>query len=524
MAASQTTMHKSAASQVLILDGHSLSCESLVSAMQGGVNISLADSAWEKIRASRLVVEEIVKSGRPTYGITTGVGSQKDFSVAESEVEIYNRKLIAAHATRVPGPLMPHNSVRGILILMCNQYARGLSGVSEPLVRLLLKKINGDEFPDIDASGSVGASDLVPLAQIAHWLLSSPEAVEAKLPQAKEALSLINSNSATLVEGARAIIDVQRLMAAFDLSLATALEGFRGNLNSISEIVNAVHRRRGQHISAWCLRSLLSNSILWRDGEPRFIQDPLSFRCASQVHGAAFELLERAHTIWNEELNSLNDNPLIDSHTGTAHSNGNMDTTRFALAIDGLRQALAKVADIAGERLHKQQWNSFSDLPTGLVEEAGAVGGVQFLNLGHIGASLITSAKIWARPHLLMSVGQVADGVEDTAGHAFHSIHDLHRLIEASWKIVTIETIVSVWAIHRRRLSVENIGRAVRLIYKKLLPLLPIGTEGHEVFNLDILVQSFRGYELIDSIVIEKNSYDTMSDYSENADLSVVNG
>ncbi|MEN8875568.1 MAG: aromatic amino acid lyase, partial [Pacificibacter sp.] len=119
-----------------------------------------------------------------------------------------------------------------------------------------------------------------------------------------------------------------------------------------------------------------------------------------------------------------------------------------------------------------------------LSEEDSATGGVQFLNLGHISSSLITSVKIWATPHLLNSVGQVADGVEDTASHAMHAVHDLKRQLDASWKIAALEMLVAVWAIHRRKLPLDELGKDVREVYQTLLPLLPIGHEGDAVFDL----------------------------------------
>ena len=189
--------------------------------------------------------------------------------------------------------------------------------------------------------------------------------------------------------------------------------------------------------------------------------------------------------MWNEELNTVNDNPIIDIDTGAPNSHANMDTTRLTLGLDTVRQAFAKITDLSGERIQKLQWPTFSGLPTGLAESEGqATGGVQFLNLGHIAASLITSVKIWARPHLLISVGQLADGVEDTSGHAMHAVHDLQRQLDAGWKIATIELIIAVWAIHRRRIPVEDLGAGVRDIYDVIRPFLPINTEGDAPFSL----------------------------------------
>ncbi|MGE4253358.1 MAG: aromatic amino acid lyase [Parvibaculaceae bacterium] len=487
----------------LVITGHDLDFRDMAKAAAGGVPVTVASDAFAAIAASRGIVETILAENRPAYGITTGVGSQKDFAVDPAGAAAYNARLVAAHATRVPGPTLPPEAVRGAMIYLANQFANGLSGVSPELVELIVAAVNGGEMPEIDGSGSVGASDLVPNAQLSHWLLSRPQAKALGLPKPKETLSLINNNAVSLAQGAIALGSAERLLAAFDLAAAAALEGFRGNLGSISEAANRAHKRRGQRRAAERLRHLLGDSRLWKAGEARLLQDPLSFRCVSQVHGAAAEVFTEAAKVWNSELNSVNDNPIIDQETQGAVSNGNMDTTRLTLAADHLRQALGKMCDLAGERVHKQQWPAFTGLPTGLAEEAGAVGGVQFLNLGHITASLVTSVKIWARPSLLNSVGQVADGVEDTASHALHAVHDLMRVIDAGWKIAGLELMIAVWAMKRRRLRKADLGKGIRPAVEILGDMLPIGREGDTIFDIAPLIAELQSGALLDRALTE---------------------
>lgn len=487
----------------LVITGHDLDFRAMAKAAAGSLPVSVAASAFAAIAASRAIVETILKENRPAYGITTGVGSQKDFAVDPATAAQYNARLVAAHATRVPGPTLPAEAVRGALIFLANQFANGLSGVSPELVELIATAINGTEMPEIDGSGSVGASDLVPNAQLAHWLLNRPEARKLGLPKPKETLSLINNNAVSLAQGAIALASAERLLAAFDLAAAAALEGFRGNLGAISDAANRAHKREGQRRSALRLRNLLGDSRLWKQGEARLLQDPLSFRCVSQVHGASAEVFAETARIWNSELNSVNDNPIIDQETAGAVSNGNMDTTRLTLAADHLRQALGKICDLAGERVHKQQWPAFTGLPTGLAEEGGAIGGVQFLNLGHITASLVTSVKIWARPSLLNSVGQVADGVEDTASHALHAVHDLMRVVDAGWKIAGLELMIALWAMKRRRLRKADLGRGIRPAMEILGEMLPIGREGDAIFDIAPLIAELQSGPLLDRALTE---------------------
>ena len=261
----------------LVITGHDLDFRDMARAATGKMPVSVAPSAFTAIAASRNIVETILKENRPAYGITTGVGSQKDFAVDPATAAAYNARLVAAHATRVPGPTLPPDAVRGALIYLTNQFAYGLSGVSPELVQLIVASINSETMPEIDGSGSVGASDLVPNAQLAHWMLNRSEAKKLGLPKPKETLSLINNNAISLAQGALALASAERLMAAFDLAAAAALEGFRGNPGAISEAANLAHKRQGQHRSALRMRNLLGDSRLWRTGEARLCR----IRCPS---------------------------------------------------------------------------------------------------------------------------------------------------------------------------------------------------------------------------------------------------
>lgn len=483
---------KAADLQPIVLDGAALTCAKLVEAASRLRPVALAEGADARIRTGRAVVEEIVSSGAKGYGITTGVGSQKEFAVPPEGMRDYNRRLARAHSTHMGGAVLQERRVRAALIILANEFSLGLSGVSAPLVHLIVRQINTAEMPRVSSYGTVGAADLIPMAQIADWLQSQPEALARGIPGPKETLSLINTNAITLATGAEVLMEARAIMRLANLSLALSLEAFRGNLNAVSEKVNQAHRRSGQAIVSAEIRELLKGSQLWQDGAPRRIQDPLSFRCGSQIHGALHELLERAISVWDEELNSVTDNPIVDSQDRSVRSHGNMDSTRMTLAIDGLRQAFAKVADISGERLHKQQWTEFSGLPTGFSDENSPLGGVQFLNLGHLAASLITSIKIWAAPSLLLSVGQLADGVEDTASHALHSVADFERMLEALRLVFTIEIVVSVWAIQKRQLNIDSLGEGLRACVAAMIPELPIGREGLEIFSVEPIVGKLR--------------------------------
>jgi histidine ammonia-lyase len=399
--------------------------------------------------------------------------------------------MITAHATLTPGPNAPAPVVRAALAIQLALFAKGRSGVRIELVESLLARLEADDLPGARLGASVGASDIVAMSQLAVPLLGKTGAAfggagPAPIAElaAKEAVSLLNSNSLMLAQGVLALAEVRALLDAATVVGAASLEGFRGNIQSWSACVDEARGQPGQRRTGKALRAALAGSRLWEPGEARFLQDPLSFRCVPQIHGAAEAAYDFAAGIFETELSAACDNPLIDASTGDFISHGNMETTACAMAMDMLRQALAKVVEAAGQRVHKIQWPSFTGLPTSLAAEAGAIGGVQFLNLGHLAGAHVGAVRQAAHPAMLNYSGQLDDGVEDVAGNAPQSVAETIRSLVPAWNVVAIEVVCAVWAIHRRSLPHETLGEGVRPLLESILPILPIGSEGVAIFDL----------------------------------------
>jgi histidine ammonia-lyase len=295
------------------------------------MRVALAADAWERIEQGRAVIDRLVDAGTPAYGITTGVGSQKDFAVDRAVIESYNSQLITAHATLAPGRQMPVPVVRAALAIQLNLFATGASGVRPVLVEALLKSLNDGPLPQVSEGASIGASDIVALAQMALRLIGrAPDQMDAAPLDrlaAKEALALMNSNAATLGAGAAVLAEAALLLRAADMAAALTLEGLRGNPNAWGAPIDAAVGRPGQAGVGTHLRALLADSALWQAGEARLLQDFLSLRCVPQIHGAAASAFAWATSIWQGELNGVVDNPLIDLASGAVLSHGNMETT-----------------------------------------------------------------------------------------------------------------------------------------------------------------------------------------------------
>lgn len=483
----------------IVLDGAPLTLAHVVRIARGHAGVDLSQAARDAVLRARAVVDRLVDEGIPAYGITTGVGSQKDFAVGREAIARYNNLMITAHATVAPGADASTEVVRGALAIQLALFAKGRSGVRLELVESLLARLQSDDLPAARLGSSVGASDIVAMSQLAVPLLrrrgvnekgSGPRPLGSLA--AKEAVSLLNSNSLMLAQAAITISEIRLLLNAATLAGALSMEGFRGNVRSWSAKVDVARGQPGQSRVGDQLREALAESRLWQNGEARFLQDPLSFRCIPQIHGAAEAAYGFAHILFETEISAACDNPLIDVETGTFISHGNMETTACCLAMDMLRQALAKVIEASGQRIHKIQWPGFTGLPASLAVEPGAIGGVQFLNFGHIAAANVGAVRQAAYPALLNYSGQLDDGVEDVAGNAPQSVAETVRSLMPAWNVVTLEVACAVWAIHRRGVPLDALGKGVRPLAHAMLAMLPIGSEGETILDLGPMVDAVK--------------------------------
>ncbi len=491
-------------SAAVLLDGESLRIDDVERIAGGAAAVEVPPAAWQRIARGRAVVEQLVDQHVRAYGVTTGVGSQKDYMIEPERLQQFNLQLLYAHATRSPGPVAPAQLVRACMAIQVHLFASGRSGVRPALVEGLLASLRDDRLPAVDLGSSVGAADIVALAQLALPLAGGGKLLDgdgrgpeqpAALPTSpapKEALALLNNNSLTLGRGALVLAEARRLLVAMDIAAALALEGFRGNPQAWSAAVEQAHPQPGHRWAGERLRRLLEGSRLWQRDEPRFLQDPLSFRCVPQVSGAARETLAWTWQTWELELNATVDNPLVDLASGELVSHGNQETTLLAITMDALRLALAKALRTSAERTHKLHWSSFSGLPVGLAAEAGATGGAQFLNLGHIVAAHVATSSIAAMPVTPHYHGQLAEGVEDVGGLAPHAVAEAERLLQSAWVVVGVEALVASWAVARRGLTPADLGTALRPAQQLLLPLVPAGQEGERQLDVSPAVEALQ--------------------------------
>ena len=484
-----------------VFDGSGLSIARIEELSHRAGPVDLSPQAWERIAAARAIVERELASGAAIYGTNTGIGSQKDAAVADRLLAEFSNRMIVSEATDFPGAPAAEPVVRACLVVLINTIAGGRTGVRPELVRRLLKLYAAEHMPTVRDDTSYGTADLTPLSQLSLAVLGL--SIDERAPvlgtrfdlAPKESVSLIDNNSFALGSGALVLVEVERLLAAFDLAAATALEGFRGGLWPHTESA-AGRRAKGQDFSRQNLLRALAGSRLHRPDEARFLQDPLSFRSITQIHGAAYEAWEWARKQFEGEINASVDNPLVDLASEELVTSSSMVSLLPTLSMDALRQALAKVAIQSMERALKLQSPPFSGLPVGLAEEGAPDGGVLSLNLNYIGSARMGSLMAAAAPVFLHYIGHTADGVEDVTSLLPLSVSQTRTVIDRAWDAVALEMAIAVWAIARRGLALTDLGGGPRQVCQLVLPLLHIGEEGKRVFNMRQIVAAVRDPEV----------------------------
>ncbi len=441
----------------VMLSGSVLSVTDVVRVARGGERVELDPEARDRMASARAVVEATLSSGEPVYGLTTGVAERKRVLLDPKERRSFNVRLVHNHRI-AQGALAPADVVRGAMLCLANSYAKGVTGVRPELCEMIISLLNAGFTPPVRTLGSVGQGDLGPMADLAHGLLERSGFVLAE----NEGLALVNSNAFTTAWASLALADAARLMDVLDVAAALDLEAFGANLTSLHPVIAETRPYPGLVYSLARLRSLLAGSYLWAPGAARFLQDPLTFRCIPQVHGAARDALSYALAVAATEMNSSQANPVVVLAEGRIVSVGNFDIGPLAAALDFARVALAPVVTSANERLVKLLQAPFSGLPAGLagpvVAGTGETGEDALSELAVAGQAITVEARLLAAPVSYELASSVkAEGIEDRTTNAPLSARRLAEMVGLIARVAAIELVVAAQAIDLRR-AVGDIG------------------------------------------------------------------
>jgi histidine ammonia-lyase len=456
----------------VFLDGSSLTLEDVVRVAREGEDVALAAEAVERMRATRALVERVHEREDAVYGLTTGVGVRKRLRVVPEEAPAFNRALIENHLVGT-GPDAAEQAVRATMLRVANGFAKGTAGVRPLLAERFVAALNAREHPRVRLLGSVGQSDLPPLADLAHGLFGDIEL------QAKEGLALLNSNAFSCGLAALAVADAERLLDALDAGGALDLEAFAANLTILHPAVALVRPYEGLRFSLERLRVLLEGSYLWEPGAARNLQDPLTFRCLPQIHGAARDALRFVHAQLEVELNASQENPLVIPEEERVVSVANTEPLPLAGALDFLRIALAPVLTSACERTVKLLQGPLTGLPDGLAPRQGLV--ENSLSEFSVTAQALTAeARLLAQPVSFELVSSTqAEGIEDRIALAPLAARRLGEMVELGERLLAVGLVVAAQAVDLRR--PPALGTGTRRAHGLVRERVPFMGEGDRI-------------------------------------------
>ncbi|MDQ2962541.1 MAG: histidine ammonia-lyase [Pseudomonadota bacterium] len=463
---------------MIVLEGHGVTLTDVLRVARGGVHVTLDPAARERIRAARETVDRLAQSDEAIYGLTTALGANTGRRIPAGELAAYQEHAVRARAVGV-GPPLAADAVRAIMFARLAGMAVGGSGISPAVFDALLAMLNAGVHPVVPSKGSIGVADLAPLSHMALPLLAEGTAeyrgeilpaVEALARaglapvalNAKDGLALISSNAASVGCAALALQDATAALDALNVAAALSFEGFRANLSPLDPRVQAARPAPGQCQVAARLIALLDGSALWTRGAARRVQDPVSFRCVTQVHGAAFAAACSAREQIELELNSAAESPLVLPDTGEMLSNGNFHVPGLALAFDALGIGLSQAAAISVERCLRLFSPAFSDLPLQLTRHGPMHSG--FATVQKTLTALYSEIRHAANPASLDFL-PVSEAVEDHAPMTPLAIAKSVVIAGNLRYLAAIELLAAAQAVDLRGLAPGALGQGAKVAY-----------------------------------------------------------
>jgi histidine ammonia-lyase len=427
-----------------------------------GARVELSPDAVERIAASRAVVDRALAGPDLIYGLNTGLGSLRNERLPTDELVAYQDAIVASHAAGFGEPL-PARLVRAAMAVRVIGIARGGSGASPAVARMLVEMLNGGVHPIVPSVGSVGAADLMHMGAIAEvaigrgraelggQVLAGGDALRrAGLTPVrlapKDGLALISANGMSVGHATLLVGRTRTLLATADVVLALSFEAAGANVSVLDPAVASAKGPAGHVDAAAHLRRLMHGDRRGSTGGLS-VQDALSFRVGPQVHGAARAVLDLLEQAVQTELEASSDNPLVSIDGERLISNGNFEPVFLALALDALRPGLAHVGQLSDRRM-SHLWDRLMDAP-----DAATPAGIWRLTrdvhstyMRYAAASRYAVLRSLAAPASL-DVPPLDHGVEDHATNATEGARVTARALDALADILAVELLVARAAI-----------------------------------------------------------------------------
>jgi histidine ammonia-lyase len=473
-----------------------LSLETLNEIISQHKPIALSEEAKINIQKCRAYLDKKMNTtDKPIYGINTGFGSLCDVKISSENLSQLQENLVKSHACGI-GDEVPQEIVKIMLLLKIQSLSYGYSGVQLLTVERLIDFYNNDILPVIYELGSLGASgDLAPLAHLSLPLLGEGlvnfegKKVHASnvlkkynwkpiVLQSKEGLSLLNGTQFMSAYGSFVLLKSLKYSYLADLIGTIALEGFDGRQEPFNELIHFIRPHKGQIQTAIRVNEFLEGSQIIAQ-EKSHVQDPYSFRCIPQVHGASKDTIDYAKKVFTTEINSVTDNPNIFIKSDIILSGGNFHGQPLALALDFLSIALAELGSISERRTY-QLISGLRGLPAFLVDNPGLNSG--FMIPQYTAASIASQNKQLATPASVDSIVS-SNGQEDHVSMGANAATKCLRIMNNLERILAIELMNASQAIsYRSPLKSSDFIEMFLKSYREVVPLL----KEDRILHLDI--------------------------------------
>ena len=442
-----------------IIKDNNISFADIFKIINKDLKLTVDDSIIEKISKSRKIFENTINnSDDKFYGINTGFGDLHNVKIKNDHLSILQKNLIKSHACGA-GEKIDSKIVKIMILLKIISLTKGYSGIKTQTIERLLFFFNNKIFPVVYKYGSLGASgDLAPLSHLSLPLIGlgevefngeicNTEIILSKFKLnsltlgAKEGLALINGTQYMLASLIDSTINSINICNYSDLIASISLDAFKCSLSPFDPLISKIRPHEGQiNVSKNILKNLEGGEIT--DLKKENVQDPYSFRCIPQVHGATQDTLKYCINIVSTEINSVTDNPLIFQDDSKIISAGNFHGQPLAYAIDFLKISMSELGNISERRV----FNLLSgkrNLPPFLSDDPGINSGLMILQ--YTSASLVSSNKQLSTPSSIDSITS-SNGQEDHVSMGANGANQLRDIIDNLFQILAIETIVSAQA------------------------------------------------------------------------------
>jgi histidine ammonia-lyase len=451
-----------------------------------GKKLKLSDVSFTNIVKCRKYLDDKMKSNdEPIYGINTGFGSLYDVKISNDNLTKLQENLVMSHACGT-GEEVPHEIVKLMLLFKIQSLSYGYSGIQHQTVNRLIDFYNNDIIPIIYTQGSLGASgDLAPLAHLSLPLIGkgeiyfegkkySGEAILKKFGwekinlKSKEGLALLNGTQFMSAYGIHLLLNSFKLSYLADMIGTLSLEAFDGNISPFDALIHFVRPHKGQIKTAKRIKEFLNDSELIVQPKVH-VQDPYSFRCMPQVHGATKDVLDYVEKTMLIEINSVTDNPNIFVESDKIISGGNFHGQPLALALDFLGLAISELGSIS-ERRTFQLISGLRKLPPFLVKNPGLNSG--FMIPQYTAASIISQNKQLATPASVDSIVS-SNGQEDHVSMGANAATKTKRIVDNVETILAIELMNASQALKfREPVKTSPFLQSIIDIFRKEVPFI----------------------------------------------------